>query len=51
MPIRLMRGADFWLQTICCRLQAAGSFSKAKQSAAARARNSDAQEGKRLIPW
>jgi hypothetical protein len=51
LPVRLMIGADSWLQAIFFPLAVAGLISKVKQSAAARAMYSDAQKGRCLIPW
>jgi len=49
--IWLMPEADFRLQSISSRLQAAGSFSKVKQQVAARAEPGSAQKGDYLISW
>jgi hypothetical protein len=46
-----MPEADFRLQSISSRLQAAGSFSKVKQQVAARAEPSSAQKGDYLFSW
>jgi hypothetical protein len=46
-----MPEADFRLQSISSRLQAAGSFSKVKQQVAARDEPSGVHEGEYLISW